>query len=316
MISTGPTSTLPKWSIAKIERWLTFLAEHIIELQTPDLAWWQLHRSLNRRMSLIVFVLFVWITAMVVSALSFGPLIGSPLISPVGIAVGLTCGATAALTARFGTVPGLPVRLELIKGRRTVRREMVRSAVVGGLAPGLVVAAGFTIAQNLVVGVVAGVMAFGALGLAAGILRWSTPAERATAVNPRTVPRTDRSAALFWGAMVTLMTGGFVYAIMSVSHRGQSVMPPALICGAFLGLGFMLGSAWSWLQATHLLLVLRGRLPLRLMRFLQDAHERGTLRVAGAVYQFRHRRLQNYLAGRDFLEPAETTSPDGGIAIS
>jgi hypothetical protein len=32
------------------------------------------------------------------------------------------------------------------------------------------------------------------------------------------------------------------------------------------------------------------------MRFLADAHQRGVLRQAGAVYQFRHAELQRHLA--------------------
>ncbi len=32
------------------------------------------------------------------------------------------------------------------------------------------------------------------------------------------------------------------------------------------------------------------------MRFLEDARERGVLRIVGAVYQFRHARLQDRLA--------------------
>jgi hypothetical protein len=34
------------------------------------------------------------------------------------------------------------------------------------------------------------------------------------------------------------------------------------------------------------------------MAFLEDAHRRGVLRQVGAVYQFRHAKLQQYLAGR------------------
>jgi hypothetical protein len=34
------------------------------------------------------------------------------------------------------------------------------------------------------------------------------------------------------------------------------------------------------------------------MRFLADAHQRGILRQAGAVYQFRHIELQHRLATR------------------
>jgi hypothetical protein len=39
-----------------------------------------------------------------------------------------------------------------------------------------------------------------------------------------------------------------------------------------------------------------GRMPWRTLRFLADAHRRGVLRQTGAVYQFRHVRLQEHLA--------------------
>jgi hypothetical protein len=41
------------------------------------------------------------------------------------------------------------------------------------------------------------------------------------------------------------------------------------------------------------------QLPRSLMSFLADAHERGVLRQAGAVYQFRRIELQHRLAKRD-----------------
>jgi hypothetical protein len=39
----------------------------------------------------------------------------------------------------------------------------------------------------------------------------------------------------------------------------------------------------------------RGRLPLRLARFLDWAHHAGLLRVAGNSYQFRHIEFQRWL---------------------
>ena len=48
----------------------------------------------------------------------------------------------------------------------------------------------------------------------------------------------------------------------------------------------MIASVWLWLQ---------GRLPLRSTEFLGDAHTRGALRQIGAIYQFRHARLQDRL---------------------
>jgi len=44
--------------------------------------------------------------------------------------------------------------------------------------------------------------------------------------------------------------------------------------------------------------VLRRGMPWSLMGFLADAHQRGVLRQAGAVYQFRHIELQHHLASR------------------
>ena len=55
-------------------------------------------------------------------------------------------------------------------------------------------------------------------------------------------------------------------------------------------------SSWGWFSFTRVWLGIRGVLPLRLMSFWHDAHRRGILRQAGAVYQFRHSRLQERLA--------------------
>jgi hypothetical protein len=43
-------------------------------------------------------------------------------------------------------------------------------------------------------------------------------------------------------------------------------------------------------------LAVRWHSPIRLMRFLEDAHQRQVLRIVGPVYQFRHARLQDRLA--------------------
>ncbi|MEZ0094419.1 hypothetical protein [Streptacidiphilus sp. EB129] len=47
---------------------------------------------------------------------------------------------------------------------------------------------------------------------------------------------------------------------------------------------------------TRLWLPLTGKLPWDTVAFLDDAYQRGVLRQTGAVYQFRHLRLQHHLA--------------------
>jgi hypothetical protein len=55
-------------------------------------------------------------------------------------------------------------------------------------------------------------------------------------------------------------------------------------------------AASAWFAVTRSWLAARGRLPWRLTVFLEDARRRGVLRQMGAVYQFRHARLQDHLA--------------------
>jgi hypothetical protein len=70
--------------------------------------------------------------------------------------------------------------------------------------------------------------------------------------------------------------------------------------GLALGLAVSLGAAsltaWgAWMVFARVWLPVNGRLPWALPEFLEDAYRRGVLRRAGAVYQFRHARLQDHL---------------------
>jgi hypothetical protein len=73
-----------------------------------------------------------------------------------------------------------------------------------------------------------------------------------------------------------------------------------LVAGGLFGLAVGLTTALSRSWGAYVLgrtwLALRGHTPIRLNRFLEDAHQRGVLRQAGAIYQFRHARLQDRLA--------------------
>ena len=57
-------------------------------------------------------------------------------------------------------------------------------------------------------------------------------------------------------------------------------------------------TAWPSYMLTTWWLAFHHHLPWSLMSFLADAHQRGVLRQAGAVYQFRHIGLQRRLATR------------------
>jgi len=72
-----------------------------------------------------------------------------------------------------------------------------------------------------------------------------------------------------------------------------------ILFGIGAGILSFFQAAWPQYEIARAWLALPRRLPWRLMAFLADAHRRGVLRQAGAVYQFRHIELQRRLASRD-----------------
>jgi NACHT domain len=149
----------------------------------------------------------------------------------------------------------------------------------------------------------------GAVAFVFGLMEWlRSPADDARAVTPWSVFRDDRTAAIVLGLVGGLLLGPIVALIMAagwlLSGREPGLLSElgfglalglavGLLGGLAGGLGF---AAWGQFTIVRAWLAVRGQLPWRLMAFLNDAHQRGVLRQAGAVYQFRHARLQDHLA--------------------
>jgi HEAT repeat protein len=64
----------------------------------------------------------------------------------------------------------------------------------------------------------------------------------------------------------------------------------------------------------HIGLAIRGEIPWRWRRFIRDAHQRGILRWTRSGYEFRHLRIQDYLAGT-VGEPSCIIEPDSDVAV-
>ena len=104
-------------------------------------------------------------------------------------------------------------------------------------------------------------------------------------------------------AAVTYGLAGGIAGLLATAWQVSVGGPgPGLAFGITFGLstGLMAATpkAWGRFVICKVFLALRGRQPWRLMSFLDDAHRRGVLRQAGAVYQFRHIELQQRLALR------------------
>jgi hypothetical protein len=126
------------------------------------------------------------------------------------------------------------------------------------------------------------------------------PVDLRSAVGPADLLRTNRATVVVefacWGLVL-----GLAHLLVITLPLGH-VVPAALVLDLVLGalIGLAIGAsltAWGqWLVFARVWLPLTGRLPWSVADFLDDACRRGVLRQVGAVYQFRHARLQVHLA--------------------
>jgi hypothetical protein len=144
-----------------------------------------------------------------------------------------------------------------------------------------------------------------AVGLAGLVTQ---PADTARVVNPESVLRADRFGVLFLGSL-----GGSLFGALFAVGAADSAWGVVLSSLTFALVGVFalgLGSAWGGLVVARAWLALTGELPWRAMTFLVDAHRRGVLRQAGAVYQFRHVRLQRSLSRQGPEAVGDSATPD------
>ncbi|WP_410586657.1 NTPase [Amycolatopsis sp. lyj-23] len=306
-----------RWPADRAHHWLSALARRLDRDGSHEVAWWQFAKAVPRMSTALTFS--------VLGALAGGSLPGPaglrfvfgcilvssfPLWLVLKLAGGLPTGLVFGLAGAmmFGTGPGLPVGLvagaagALLDERRGVpgplRANLPARHNVRRSATALVIIVSAGAAAALVSGLAAG---FGAglagglgVGLAVGLAGLVTqPADTARVVDPGSVLRADRFGVLFLGSLGGALFGA-VYAI-GAAGSAWTVVVSSLTFSLVGVLALGLGSAWGGLVVARAWLALTGQLPWRAMAFLADAHRRGVLRQAGAVYRFRHVRLQRSL---------------------
>ncbi|MFI1061033.1 helix-turn-helix domain-containing protein [Streptomyces spororaveus] len=259
-------------------------------------------------------------------ALLFGP--------AVGLAFGLVYGLMAVLGIRAFEPSRVRIRLPGRRGRGAApssRRfaTLVPAGLLGGFVMGLGCGLAFTVGAQLTYG---GVLLHAAViratavnclmygltfalagGLVLGLVATlETPIDLGSAATPTDLLAVNRSIvvrqALFLAPTLTVVIafGGRLMTELLQGVVGPLSWPMAdgLALGAVGGLAGALSyvlafTAWGqWLLLARVWLPLTGRLPWATVAFLEDAYRRGVLRQVGAVYQFRHARLQRHLRGR------------------
>jgi hypothetical protein len=121
------------------------------------------------------------------------------------------------------------------------------------------------------------------------------------AISPRQLLRRDRLVSL---ALIAFTAAGLGVAYAFTKASWYILLVVAAGLATFLAfIHHDLDIPWPLYQASWIFLIIQRQLPWMLMSFLEDAHERGILRRAGPVYQFRHIELQHRLAAR-YVSPA------------
>ncbi|EMF01447.1 XRE-family transcriptional regulator [Streptomyces mobaraensis NBRC 13819 = DSM 40847] len=321
-----------QWDAERAQHWLRHLAVHLSALGSRNLEWWRLGTAMSRRarVCLIGFLaaLAFGVTTgignipvdMVVTHYGLGRAMERGLVVAVlhGLVAGLGFGALYGSAYR-GVAPPARVRVQIFGRSRVQRGVEPRSKFLAGLVLGALAAAALVLVDRGIVarigladglesgnlvGTVLFVPGFGlAVGLVLGLMAWlEVPDHIESAVSPAALLTSNRNNVLVHVLMWALVFGVGAAAV------NVFVMGPLLGIGAGLvfgleaafagGLGYGLSlTAWGqWVALARIWLPLTGRLPWRLIEFLDDACRRGVLRQAGAVYQFRHAELQDHLS--------------------
>ncbi|MFE6844684.1 helix-turn-helix domain-containing protein [Streptomyces sp. NPDC057686] len=295
-----------------------------------------------------------WLVGLLLTPLSLGEiLLQGGLMGP---AAGLGFGAVHAMADRSGGgFEPARVRLTLRAahdglGRRSLRTFSSRfgQGLIGGSVMGIGCACALTLERALVSGtpltdphvvqgtlinmLVLGLIFGSAAGLVFGLMSaLEAPVDVTAAATPVSLLSANRTTAcrqfliLVPALTLAIALGGYL-----VVDLLRTVMGPlnwglqdSLFIGAVGGLGgtasyVLTFTAWGqWIVLARVWLPLAGRLPWDPAAFLDDAYRRGVLRQTGAVYQFRHVRLQHHLARvfrsghRDFAPATFTPSPGG-----
>lgn len=272
-----PGKPPPRYDLQSAQNALAKIAARMNDDGTRDLYWWYIPRWAPSAPRVVLGGIVVSIAAGV---------IGGPVGLLVGIPAGIAARGTSGRPARIGNIGG---RLRLVYSRRSLRFGLavgIATGIISGLGSGPVIGLG----TGLTWGLISVLM----LGLAEALRDPDSTGSPSPAISWRYDKRHSIAIGLLTGFMVGLVAG-IGFGLMSGLFAGLLAGFTSSI-GSGLVVGFSISRTWpATLAAAQL--AKTWHTPLRLMNFLDDARERSVLRTVGPVYQFRHSRLQDRLAG-------------------
>jgi hypothetical protein len=176
-------------------------------------------------------------------------------------------------------------------------RDSLGARMVLGLSIGVVLAASIGSVFGIGSGVFWGSAVMAGVWLAGEVPNgWN---DRVAVIDPATCWRREQRRGMLFGLAGGICNGLSLGIAVSVRSGPTSGFLGATVVLVIMWLGYgSLGPETGAAQLAFFQLWRAGVAPFRLMHFLNDSHARGILRTVGPVYQFRHARLQDQLAGR------------------
>lgn len=295
-------------------RALIFLARRLREAGSRNLEWWTIPGWIPRRRRLLLDLATAATIAVTVGVLYTIELWKVPgsVNGQSHITAGLLTGLAAGVfVVAFDWRANRPPKALVVK-RTAWRRALAVPKLGAALAIGLTLGLGIAVIMGLWIGLVFGAAAGLASGLSIGLtlglafglgarLYRGLVGDSTEVLGPRQLQRSGLvvglSIALAAGLSLGLAIGLATGLVVGFASGLAAGLVCWLLCvvGGGLVAGFS-GSGAGRMWVHQIYLCVRHGMPLRLMRFLEDARAHHLLRTVGTVYQFRHATLQDRLA--------------------
>jgi hypothetical protein len=327
----GRTEPLAATDPEEAQRWLMFLAGQLKNRNLKDIRWWKIGELVpQRRLALPAVMIFGLLIgtasgASVIPTLWFSLSVFWGCIFGFGVGHGYSRARSRNVSLRGRIAFGGRIANSDADAGTLLRRVYFGScaslilavsslSVIVGAAWGadedprvpLAMKAGLGAIVLLSFISTAGCLLGGeAIGLISGLVMQSSDAldkrlAGARASSPTESARKDGYAALRTCIAGAVVAGAFSY----IALRSATDHPLALTVGSGVLAGVcssLVFTPWPRFRTAGAWLAITGKLPWKLMSFLDEACEHGVLRQVGITFEFRHELLQNSLAARNAL---------------
>jgi hypothetical protein len=292
---------------AKVARWLKQIALYLEKDREQgggagELVPYQIYQMVNAKIFRVAFAACILAAAAAIGTLIAVVAINGPHPFPRIVAI---CGAgiflVGGVLVAIAGFPDTPAGMSLARQIRSPKGLLdLGMALFCALAASV-----FTVGTSNTIG--ARILGGCCCGLMAGLIFGFVLARRLRAsgagLATSQTPTDPLHGGLLNSSIIGLVTALIYGLIIFLTDHSASM---ALAFGSFTVLVFapimgmpLVSMAWSRYRLAILILFLQRRLPWRIVTFLEWNYNAGLMRVSGLSYQFRHLRLQNWLAQTD-----------------